>query len=51
MARNKYDVDEELDEPFDARQFRRVMRYVRPYSSRVIKALAISLTEIGRAHV
>ena len=44
MARNKYDVDEELDEPFDARQFRRVMRYVRPYSSRVIKALAISLT-------
>ena len=44
VARNKYDVDEDLDEPFNARQFRRVLRYVRPYSKRVFKALAISLT-------
>ncbi len=44
MARNRYDVDEELDVPFNSRQFRRILRYVRPYASRVVKALAFSLT-------
>ncbi len=43
MARNRYDVDEELDVPFDARQFRRILRYVRPYTRRITAALAISL--------
>ncbi|MBP7401119.1 MAG: ABC transporter ATP-binding protein [Clostridia bacterium] len=44
MARNRYDVDEELDTPFNAQQFRRILRYVRPYAGRIGKALAISLT-------
>lgn len=43
MARNKYDVDEELDAPFNAHQFRRMLRYVRPYTARVVKALLISM--------
>ncbi len=43
MARNRYDVDEELDAPFNARQFRRILRYVRPYTGRVTRALVVSL--------
>lgn len=31
MARNKYDVDEELDSPFNAQHLKRLYRYIKPY--------------------
>jgi ATP-binding cassette subfamily B multidrug efflux pump len=35
MARNKYDIDEELDAKFDMRQMRRLLRYLNPYRKKV----------------
>lgn len=39
MARNKYDIDEDLQRTFNAAQLRRVLSYVKPYK----KQLAITL--------
>jgi ATP-binding cassette subfamily B protein len=36
MARNKYDVDEELETPFNVKHIIRLMKYVKPYKSKII---------------
>ncbi len=41
MARNKYDIDEELDEKFDAGQLRRLAHYLSPYKGKMIFAVTI----------
>lgn len=35
MARNKYDIDEDLEERFDAGQLRRLAHYVKPYKGKM----------------
>lgn len=35
MARNKYDIDEDLEEKFDAGQLRRLAHYVKPYKGKM----------------
>ncbi len=42
MARNKYDVDENLETPFDIRHFKRAMVYVGRYKWQMILALSLS---------
>ena len=42
MARNKFDVDEQLETPFDFSHFKRAMVYVKRYKCRIILALALS---------
>ena len=42
MARNKFDVDEQLETPFDFSHFKRAMVYVKRYKWRIILALALS---------
>ena len=39
MARNKYDVDEELDTPFDFSQFIRILGYIKPYFGKIFTAM------------
>lgn len=34
MARNKFDVDEELESPFSFIQLKRLMVYLKPYKKR-----------------
>lgn len=43
MARNKYDVDEELESPFDIRHFKRALVYVAKYKKQVITAVILSI--------
>ncbi|OYO90221.1 multidrug ABC transporter ATP-binding protein, partial [Lachnotalea glycerini] len=43
MARNKYDIDEELEEGFDFGQLKRLAKYVGPYKKDMIKAIVIML--------
>ncbi|RDY31230.1 ABC transporter ATP-binding protein [Lachnotalea glycerini] len=43
MARNKYDIDEELEEEFDFGQLKRLAKYVGPYKKDMIKAIVIML--------
>ena len=42
MARNKFDVDEQLESPFDIRHFKRAMVYVNKYKWRMIFSLFLS---------
>ncbi len=35
MARNKFDIDEELESGFDIHQFRRAMKYVKPHRKKL----------------
>ncbi len=42
MARNKYDIDERLETPFDFKHFKRAMVYVKKYRGRIILALTLS---------
>lgn len=35
MARNKFDIDEELDSPFNIKHFKRVLDYVKPYRVKI----------------
>lgn len=35
MARNKFDIDEELEAKFDAKQLRRLLGYLKPYKGKV----------------
>lgn len=46
MARNKFDVDEELESPFDIRHFKRAMVYVKKYRFKMITALLLSAAAI-----
>lgn len=36
MARNKFDIDEDLDSPFNIKHFKRLANYIKPYKNRVI---------------
>lgn len=45
MARNKYDVDETLEQRFDFKKLKRALVYVKPYTKLMI--LALSLTVIA----
>lgn len=42
MARNKYDIDERLETPFDFKHFKRALVYVKRYRARIITALTLS---------
>lgn len=42
MARNRYDIDETLESPFDIRHFRRAMAYVRKQRKPMIAAFVLS---------
>ncbi len=44
MARNKYDVDEILEESFDFDQFKRLMAYLMPYRKRFFSVAVMMLT-------
>lgn len=41
MARNKFDVDEELEEGFNAAHFKRLFRYVTPYKKSIFRTLGV----------
>jgi ATP-binding cassette, subfamily B, multidrug efflux pump len=41
MARNKYDIDEELSREFDAAAVLRMLRYLRPYRKTVLSAVLL----------
>ncbi|MGN1088948.1 MAG: ABC transporter ATP-binding protein, partial [Huintestinicola sp.] len=43
MARNKYDVDEVLETPFDIKHFKRALKYVAKYKKQVIISLILSI--------
>ncbi len=42
MARNKFDIDESLESPFDIKHFKRAMVYVKKYKKSIITALLLS---------
>ncbi len=44
MARNKFDIDEELDTKFDFKQLKRLLGYLKPYKSKVISTVLLMLT-------
>jgi len=44
MARNKFDIDEELLEKFDAKQLKRLFGYLKPYMGKVFVAVLLMLT-------
>ena len=46
MARNKFDIDEELESPFDIRHFRRALVYAGRYKRRIFLGLFLSLLSI-----
>jgi ATP-binding cassette subfamily B protein len=46
MARNKFDVDEELETPFDIRHLKRSMVYVKKYKGKMILALSLSAASV-----
>ncbi len=41
MARNRYDIDESLDVPFNFSQFRSLLDYTRPYASQLAKTFLV----------
>lgn len=43
MARNKYDIDEELDTPFNYSQMKRVGGYMKPYLRKILFVLAVMI--------
>lgn len=43
MARNKYDVDEELETPFNRQHLKRLMQYILPYKKKMLLTVAIML--------
>ena len=43
MARNKYDVDEQLETPFDFTHLRRSFVYIKRYKAKMILALSLSI--------
>lgn len=46
MARNKFDVDETLETPFDIRHLKRALVYVRKYRKQMILALSLSAASV-----
>jgi ATP-binding cassette subfamily B protein len=47
MARNKFDIDENLESPFDIKHFRRAMVYIRKQKKPMITAFALSALSAG----
>ena len=43
MARNKYDVDEQLETPFDFTHLKRSFVYIKKYRKKMIIALSLSI--------
>lgn len=43
MARNKYDVDEELQEGFNISHLKRLIRYMKPYKNKVILSVTLMI--------
>ena len=46
MARNKFDVDENLETPFDFRHLKRALVYVKKYRKKMILALSLSAASV-----
>ncbi|MGN0553338.1 MAG: ABC transporter ATP-binding protein [Oscillospiraceae bacterium] len=46
MARNKFDVDENLESPFDIRHLKRALVYVNKYKGKMILALSLSAASV-----
>ena len=44
MARNKFDIDEDLDTKFDFRQLKRLLGYLKPFKGRVATTVLLMLT-------
>ena len=44
MARNKYDIDEVMEDKFDLNQLKRVFQYVKPYRGQLTFALFLMLS-------
>lgn len=44
MAKNKFDVDEELETPFNFSQIKRITAYMKPYSKKILLVLSIMIT-------
>lgn len=44
MARNKYDIDEVMEDKFDFNQLKRVFQYVKPYRGQLAFALFLMLS-------
>ena len=44
MARNKYDIDEIIEESYDIKQLGRILKYVRPYRAQLALALFLMLS-------
>jgi len=44
MARNKYDIDEELDTRFDYNQLKRLFAYLKPFKLKVFTTVLLMLT-------
>lgn len=42
MARNKFDVDEVLETPFDVRHLKRLLKYTKRYKGKIIGAMLLS---------
>lgn len=47
MARNKFDIDENLESPFDIRHFKRALVYIKRQKRPMIVALALSVLSAG----
>ncbi|MED4224011.1 ABC transporter ATP-binding protein [Neobacillus cucumis] len=47
MARNKFDVDEELDSPFSFVHLKRLFTYLKPYKKKIILTVLIMLIASG----
>ncbi|CCZ40722.1 aBC-type multidrug transport system ATPase and permease components [Clostridium sp. CAG:122] len=47
MARNKYDVDEVVEQKFDIKQLKRLVDYIRPYKGKMLFVLVLMLSSSG----
>lgn len=47
MARNKYDVDEAVEQKFDIKQLKRLVDYIRPYKGKMFFVLVLMLSSSG----
>ena len=47
MARNKYDVDEELETGFNLGYLKRLLKYMKPYKSKIVIAVILMLISSG----
>ena len=49
MARNKFDIDEELDSGFDFKQLKRLLAYLKPFKGKVAVTVLLMLTSSSLA--